>query len=47
MGLREVYVPYANEASVSPGAQLFALASMLFGLGMYTSLGQPNGNAKV
>jgi hypothetical protein len=45
MGLREVYIAYANEAGISPGTQLFALASTLFGLGVYTSLGQPNGNA--
>jgi hypothetical protein len=36
----KVYVAYANEVS----AQLFALATTLFGLGLYTSLGQPNGN---
>lgn len=45
MGLQEVAVPYAHQAAVSPGAQLFVLASTLFGLGMYASLGQPNGNA--
>ena len=47
LNLPGVYVPYANEAGVSPGAQLFALASTLFGLGLYSSLGQPNGNAEV
>lgn len=46
MGIQEVFVPYANQAAISPGAQLFALATTLFGLGMYTSLGQPNGNAE-
>lgn len=45
MGMQEVLIPYAHQAAISPGAQLFALASTLFGLGMYTSLGQPNGNA--
>jgi hypothetical protein len=47
MGLKEVYVAYANEAGVSPGAQLFALASTLFGLGLYPGLGKPNGQAEV
>lgn len=47
IGLREVHVPYANEAGVSPGTQLFALASILFSLGLYKSLGQPNGNAAI
>ena len=47
MGLREVYIAYANEAGISPGVQLFALASTLFELGLYTNLGQLNGNAEV
>ena len=47
MGMREVFIPYAHQAAISPGAQLFALALTLFGLGLYTSLGQPNGNAAV
>lgn len=46
MGMQDVVVPYANQAAISPGAQLFALATTLFGLGLYTSLGQPNGNAE-
>ena len=47
MGLHEVYIPYAEEPAISPGAQLFVLASTLFGLGMYASLGTPNGNAEL
>ena len=47
LNLPGVYVPYANEAGVSPGAQLFALASTLFELGLYTNLGQLNSNAEV
>jgi hypothetical protein len=38
---------YAGEAEISPGAQLFILASTLFSLGLYETLGQPNGNAEV
>lgn len=45
MGLEAVNIPYAHQAVISPGAQLFTLASTLFGLGVYTNLGQPNGNA--
>ena len=45
IGLREIQIPYALEAGVSPGAQLFVLASTLFSLGVYSELGQPNGNA--
>lgn len=44
-GLRPVDLPYADESGASPGAQLFALASTLYGLGVYAELGQPNGNA--
>jgi hypothetical protein len=44
-GLRPVNLEYATVATVSPGAQLFALASTLFSLGIYASVGQPNGNA--
>lgn len=47
MGMQEVVIPYAHQAAISPGAQLFALALTLFGLGLYASLGQPNGNAEV
>ncbi len=47
LGMQDVFVPYAHQAAISPGAQLFALASTLFGLGLYTSLGQPNGNAEM
>ncbi|GIK40699.1 MAG: hypothetical protein BroJett011_45320 [Chloroflexota bacterium] len=44
-GLRPVNLEYATVATVSPGAQLFALASTLFSLGIYTGIGSPNGNA--
>jgi hypothetical protein len=44
-GLRPVRLEYAGEAEISPGAQLFMLASTLFSLGLYEDLGQPNGNA--
>ena len=47
LGLQVVNIPYAKEAGISPGAQLFVLASTLFGMGLYTNLGQPNGNAEV
>ena len=47
LGMREVFIPCAHQAAISPGAQLFTLALALFGLGLYTSLGQPNGNAAV
>ena len=47
LGLRVVDIPYAEEAGISPGAQLFVLASTLFSMGLYSSLGQPNGNAEV
>lgn len=46
LGMSEVIVTYAHQASISPGAQLFALASTLFGLGLYTSLGRPKDNAE-
>lgn len=44
-GLRPIRVEYANEGEISPGAQLFLLASTLFSLGLYENAGQPNGNA--
>lgn len=44
-GLRPVNLEYATVVTVTPGAQLFALASALFSLGIYTSVGSPNGNA--
>lgn len=44
-GLRPVSLDYASETEVSPGAQLFSLASTLFTLGLYSSVGTPNGNA--
>lgn len=47
MGLQPIHLEYAAEAEVSPGAQLFVLAATLYRLGLYTSLGQPNGNAAV
>ena len=46
-GLRPVSLDYAEEDEISPGAQLFMLASTLFSLGLYETLGQPNGNAAV
>lgn len=46
-GLRPIRLEYAGEAEISPGAQLFILASTLFSLGLYETLGQPNGNAEV
>ena len=45
IGLQEVHIPYAGDAAVVPCAQLFILAQTLFGLGLYTSLGSPKGNA--
>lgn len=47
IGLREVGLSYADEVSVSPGLQLFMLASTLFQLGIYTPLGQPAANAEI
>lgn len=46
-GLRPIKLEYAGDAQISPGAQLFILASTLFSLGLYETLGQPNGNAEV
>jgi hypothetical protein len=46
-GLRPIRLEYAGEAEISPGAQLFILASTLFSLGIYKTLGRPNGNAEV
>jgi hypothetical protein len=46
MGLRAVTLDYADEAGISPGMQLFILASTLFHLGIYTALGQPAANAE-
>ena len=43
-GLRPIDLDYANEGEISPGAQLFMLASTLFSLGLYETVGQPNGN---
>jgi hypothetical protein len=47
LSLQVVDIPYAEEAGISPGAQLFVLASTLFSMGLYSSLGQPNGNAEI
>lgn len=47
LGLRAVTVDYADEAGISPGTQLFTLASTLFGMGIYAELGQPAANAEV
>lgn len=44
MGMVSINLDYANQAAVSPGAQLFLLASTLFSVGLYTAVGQPNGN---
>jgi hypothetical protein len=44
-GLRTVTIDYATVDQISPGAQLFVLASTLFSLGLYTNVGSPNGNA--
>lgn len=46
LGLRAVTLNYADEAGISPGVQLFILASMLFQMGIYTALGQPAANAE-
>jgi|GEM_PF-3479140 len=46
LGMRAVTVDYAAEAGISPGTQLFILASTLFHLGIYTDLGQPTANAE-
>lgn len=43
-GLRPISLDYANEGEISPGAQLFMLASTLYTLGLYETVGQPNGN---
>jgi hypothetical protein len=45
-GLRPVHLDYAGEAEISPGAQLFMLAWTLFSLGLYETLGRPDGNAR-
>lgn len=45
LGLRAVTVDYAAEAGISPGTQLFILASTLFALGLYADVGQPAANA--
>jgi hypothetical protein len=44
MGMVSINLDYANQSAVSPGAQLFMLASTLFSVGLYTAIGQPNGN---
>jgi hypothetical protein len=44
IGMLPITLEYANQATVSPGAQLFMLASTLFSMGLYTTVGQPNGN---
>lgn len=46
-GLHEVGLNYADDSSISPGLQLFMLASTLFQLGIYTPLGQPVVNAEM
>jgi hypothetical protein len=46
MRLRAVNLNYADEAGISPGAQLFILASTLSQMGIYAALGQPAVNAE-
>ncbi|MBI1877667.1 MAG: hypothetical protein HYR94_05460 [Chloroflexi bacterium] len=46
IGLREVRLNNAAAAPISPGAQLFVLASTLYEIGIYTGLGQPVTNAE-
>jgi hypothetical protein len=46
MGMRQVPLDNAPEAAISPGAQLFVLASTLYDIGIYTGLGQPSANAE-
>lgn len=43
-GLKEIRLDYAQEAPVSPGAQLFLLAMTLYELGIYEGLGHPAGS---
>ena len=45
--LREVFIPYAQHGPVTPGAQLFLLASTLFRLGLYPNLDWPDGNPQL
>lgn len=47
MGLRPVTVTYADEIGVSPGLQLFILASTLFEMGLYPALEKPAANAEL
>jgi hypothetical protein len=47
LGLQAVALNYAEEAGISPGAQLFTLASTLFEMGIYVDLGQPAANAEM
>lgn len=47
IGLREVFIPYAQHGVVTPGAQLFLLAATLFRLGLYSGLGRPGGNPDI
>ena len=46
VGLQPIELDYAHETYLSPGAQLFILASTLFALGVYSELGQPGANAE-
>jgi hypothetical protein len=43
-GLQPISLDGGAGMSVSPGLQLFMLASTLFALGLYETVGQPNGN---
>ena len=44
-GLRPIDIPYASRADISPGAQLFILASTLDALGLFPEVERPNSNA--
>lgn len=43
-GLQPITLDAAGGVSVSPGMQLFLVASTLFSLGFYETVGRPNGN---
>lgn len=45
VGLQPITLDQADNTSVSPGMQLFLVASTLFSLGLYETVGRPNGNA--
>jgi hypothetical protein len=43
-GLQPITLDASGGVSVSPGMQLFLVASTLFSLGLYETVGRPNGN---